>query len=230
MASQYKKLSQLEHILTLPDTYIGSIETQQESRWIYDTDSGKLSLCRVEFNPGFYKTFDELIVNARDALIRTEGNSKMTPIKRIDVTASVLDGVFRIAVKNDGDGIPTDVHPEYKVAVPELIFGHLLTSSNYDKGEEKIVGGKNGYGAKLANIFSNRFEVHTRDVKSGTKYEQVWTHNMTKCGKASIKKDANTKGYVEIVYCPDLSRFKGVSKDGVDIHEDMKKVLHTRVI
>ena len=43
--------------------------------------------------------------------------------------------------------------------VPELIFGHLLTGSNYDDDEKKVVGGRNGYGAKLANIFSRKFIV-----------------------------------------------------------------------
>lgn len=225
MATNYKKLSQLEHILELPDTYIGSVETQQEHRWIYDEESGKLTHKSVQFNPGFYKTFDELIVNARDALVRSQGASA---IKRIDICAGLVDSKFRISVKNDGDGITTDIHPEYKVNVPELIFGNLLTSSNYDKSEEKIVGGKNGYGAKLANIFSTKFEVHTRDVKNGQKYEQVWTTNMTKCGKPSIKKDGG-KGYVEILYWPDLARFKGVAA-GSDIVEDMKVVLKTRAI
>jgi DNA topoisomerase-2 len=230
MAQQYKKLSQLEHVLTLPDTYIGSVETQNETRWIYNEDSKKMVHKELQFNPGFYKTFDELIVNARDALVRAQGDSKKTPVKRIDVTAGIVDNVFTITVKNDGEGIPVEIHKETGVYAPELIFGHLLTSSNYEKGDEKIVGGKNGYGAKLANIFSTRFEVHTRDTKNALRYEQTWTKNMTKCEKASIKKDSGAKGYVEIVFCPDLPRFKGVSPDTIDIHPDMKAVLHTRVV
>jgi DNA topoisomerase-2 len=231
MANQYKKLSQLEHVLQLPDTYIGSVETQQETRWIYDNDSGKMVHRSIQFNPGFYKIFDEIIVNARDALIRSQSSGyKGTPVKRIDVSTSMIDGHFTISVRNDGDGIPVEIHPEYKVYAPELIFGNLLTSSNYDKNEEKIVGGKNGYGAKLANIFSTKFQVNTRDIANGKKYEQVWTSNMTKCGKPSIKKDSSSKGYVEIAFCPDLSRFKGISTDGNDIIADMKDVLHTRVV
>ena len=48
-----------------------------------------------------------------------------------------------------------------QVWVPELIFGHLLTSSNYNDQEKKVVGGRNGYGAKLCNIFSTEFIVET---------------------------------------------------------------------
>lgn len=66
-----------------------------------------------------------------------------------------------ISVWNNGHGIPVVVHKEEKMYVPTMIFGHLLTSSNYDDKEEKVTGGRNGYGAKLCNIFSHRFTVET---------------------------------------------------------------------
>ena len=227
-AEVYKKHTHREHVLELPDTYIGSVETSDESRWVYDKESSKMIYKIVKFNPGLYKTFDELIVNARDALVRSQETD--TKIKRIDVSASVVDGLFTIVVKNDGAGIPIEMHEAEKCYIPELIFGHLLTSSNYNKGEEKIVGGKNGYGAKLANIFSTAFKVGVRDTKNGLRYEQTWSKNMSTCGKPSVKKDSASKGYVEITYVPDLSRFLHVGGSPGDIHEDMKAVLQTRVI
>ena len=42
--------------------------------------------------------------------------------------------------------------------IPQLIFGELLTSSNYDDSKKRTTGGRNGYGAKLANIFSTKFD------------------------------------------------------------------------
>ena len=45
-----------------------------------------------------------------------------------------------ISVYNDGEGIPIEVHPEEGMYVPTLIFGTLLTSSNYDDSESKVVG------------------------------------------------------------------------------------------
>jgi DNA topoisomerase II len=78
-----------------------------------------------------------------------------------------------ISIYNNGRGIPIEMHAKEKVYVPELIFGHLLTSSNYDDSEKKVVGGRNGYGAKLCNIFSKKFIVETGDSSSGKKYKQV---------------------------------------------------------
>jgi len=45
-----------------------------------------------------------------------------------------------IAVWNNGQGIPVVEHKDEKMYVPALIFGHLLTSSNYDDNEKKVTG------------------------------------------------------------------------------------------
>ena len=87
MAEQYKKHTHREHVLELPDTYIGSVETSEEARWVFDAAQSKMVHRKVQFNPGLYKTFDELIVNARDALVRAQGDANRTPVKRIDVSA-----------------------------------------------------------------------------------------------------------------------------------------------
>ena len=71
----------------------------------------------------------------------------------------------RISVKNNGVGIPVEMHKEYSMYVPELIFGHLLTSSNYNDDDKKVVGGRNGYGAKLTNIFSKFFFEKNNNVR-----------------------------------------------------------------
>ena len=229
-ASAYKKHTHREHILELPDTYVGSTDTHAESRWVFDDASSKMVHRKVDFNPGFYKLFDEIIVNARDALVRSTTEAGRTPIKHIDVTITDvkgLDGITAqnnpivISVENDGDGLPIEMHPTEKVWAPELIFGHLLTSGNYNKGEEKIVGGKNGYGAKLTNIFSRKFIVETRS--KGQKYSQTWSNNMSVAEKAKVKADS-AKGFVKVTYEPDLARFPGLNA------ADMLLVLKTRVV
>ena len=223
MASVYKKHTHREHILELPDTYIGSVETIDDIRWLYNNENQKMEFKELKFNPGLYKIFDEVLVNARDALIRSSN------VKHIDVTCGLVNGIYTISVKNDGDGIPIEVHKETGVYAPELIFGHLLTSGNYNKEEEKIVGGKNGYGAKLANIFSTRFQVDTRHPISLKSYSQTWTKNMSICDKPSIKKDTSSKGHVTITFCPDVNRFVGAF-DSTELSKDMFTVFQTRVL
>jgi DNA topoisomerase-2 len=223
MASVYKKHTHREHILELPDTYISSVETNDDTRWVFNNESHKMEFKNVRFNPGLYKIFDEVLVNARDALVRS-GN-----IKHIDVNCEMNNEVYTISVKNDGDGIPIEIHKETGVYAPELIFGHLLTSGNYNKEEEKIVGGKNGYGSKLANIFSSQFTLETLHPASGKSYSQTWKKNMSICEKPVIKKTSSSKGYVSVTFCPDVSRFVGAFDDA-KLSSDMESVFHTRVL
>lgn len=119
----------------------------------------------ITYVPGLYKIFDEILVNAAD---NKQRDPKMDSVKvTIDVESN------SISVYNNGDGVPVEIHQEEGVYVPELIFGHLLTSSNYDDNEKKTTGGRNGYGAKLTNIFSTEFVVETADGKRLKKYKQV---------------------------------------------------------
>lgn len=74
---------------------------------------------------------------------------------------------------NNGKGIPVAHHKVENMYVPEMIFGTLLTSSNYNDDERKVTGGRNGYGAKLCNIFSTRFTVETSDRQHKKKFKQV---------------------------------------------------------
>lgn len=222
----FKKLSPREHILKLPDTYIGSTDITHGGRWVFNAEVGHMEYRTVAMNPGLYKTFDEIIVNARDAYVRSSEEGR-TPVKNISVTVerrSQDDVTLRVT--NDGDGIIVQIHPEEKVYIPEMIFGHLLTSTNYkDEGDmkEMITGGKNGYGAKLTNIYSRQFTVITNDTASGKKYTQTWTNNMSKTGKPTITK-GGAKGEVTIEWIPDMSRFPG------GLSDDMFAILHTRVI
>lgn len=199
MASQYKKHTHREHILSLPDTYIGSIENVTDEMYVVEAD--KFVLKNVNINPGFYKLFDEMIVNAYDHVIRTRQRN-LEHVKNI--TIEITDNT--IIVENDGQGIDIIEHPEYKVWIPQLIFGELLTSTNYDKEEKKLVGGKNGYGVKLVNIFSKVFCVETIDSTTGKKYQQTWRNNMTITEPPRITK-SKAKSYVSVSWTPDYEKF-----------------------
>ncbi len=74
---------------------------------------------------------------------------------------------------NNGRGIPVEMHATENKYVPELIFGTLLTSSNYNDSQRKVTGGRNGYGAKLCNIFSSEFTVETASNESKKSFKMV---------------------------------------------------------
>eukprot|EP00559_Dactyliosolen_fragilissimus_P003213 CAMPEP_0184868400 /NCGR_PEP_ID=MMETSP0580-20130426/30253_1 /TAXON_ID=1118495 /ORGANISM="Dactyliosolen fragilissimus" /LENGTH=1472 /DNA_ID=CAMNT_0027369251 /DNA_START=95 /DNA_END=4513 /DNA_ORIENTATION=- len=199
----YQKKSQLEHILLRPDTYIGSVERISQEMYILGPEEGILRK-EIQFTPGLFKIFDEILVNAADNKQRDQ------TMDRLDIEIDAESN--EISVKNNGKGIPIAMHKEHKCYVPTLIFGHLLTGSNFDDDEKKTTGGRNGYGAKLANIFSLKFVVECVDSSTGLKFHQVFRDNMSIAENPSVKKctaaEKKKGDYVKISFSPDLKRFK----------------------
>ena len=224
----YKKHTHHQHILELPDTYVGSTKTNEETRWIYDAATNKMTYKKLNYNPGLYKIFDEIVVNARDEFVRSTMTAGMTPIKHIDITVESKEADTIISIQNDGDGIPIEMNSD-GVMIPEMIFGQLLTSSNYDKTEEKVVGGKNGYGAKAVNILSKLFTVDIKTPASGKQYTQSWYNNMFQVEKPTIKKTTSKTGHVRVTFIPDSTRFQGAFNANGAI-PDMISVFHTRTV
>ncbi|KAK9813254.1 hypothetical protein WJX72_011500 [[Myrmecia] bisecta] len=208
----YQKKTQLEHIVLRPDTYIGSTEVQEQTLWVHDGDG--LALRPVHYVPGLYKIFDEILVNAADNKVRDPAMDKLSV--DIDVAAN------SIRILNNGEGVPVEVHKEEKVYVPELIFGHLLTSSNYNDTDEKVTGGRNGYGAKLANIFSTEFTIETCDGRRKRRYVQTFRNNMTVKSEPRISACKATDSWTCVTFKPDLAKF-GMSSLDADTVALMRK-------
>ena len=183
LSTTYQKKTDREHILDAPDTYIGSIEQDEVNNWIYDFESEKMIFKKYNWIPGLYKCFDEGIVNARDHFIRMQNkpkDKKNIPVKTIDINVDKETGV--ITMVNDGNGIDVAKHPDYDIWIPEMIFAHLRTSTNYKKDEKKIVGGKNGFGFKLVLIYSKWGKIETIDHNRGFKYTQEFGGCISFCG------------------------------------------------
>ena len=212
LSKKYQKKTQLEHIRDLPDSYIGSIEFKESNEYIIVEIGGKDAIKQkiIQINPGFINIVEEILVNAIDAFSRTEqknktlkGKHKMKEVTKIDIS---IDTEGKISIFNNGDGIDIAEHPTEKIYIPQMIFGELLTSGNYDKSEEKITGGKNGYGAKLTNIYSTYFKIETIDRHRKLKYEQEFKNNLDIKEKPVITK-YKKEPYTQITFVPDYDKF-----------------------
>ena len=117
------------------------------------------------------------------------------------------------------------MYPEYDIWIPELVFGHLRTSTNYNKEEEKIVGGKNGFGFKLVLIWSTYGRIETIDHIRGYKYIQEFSDNLNIISEPIITKIKTQKPYTKVSFKPDYQRF-GVTS----LRHDMKSLLIKRIM
>jgi DNA topoisomerase-2 len=212
-----------QHILDNPDTYIGSVEIVDTHLWVLNDDKSKMIESDFVYIPGLYKLFDEGIVNCSDHVVRMnkhiqDKKENALPVTHIEITIA-QDGT--ITMLNDGNGM--DVVQKDGVWLPELVFGHLRTSTNYDKNEKKIVGGKNGFGFKIVLIWSTYGRIETVDHIRGLKYVQEYKNNLDEICSPTITK-CKTKPYTKITFKPDYARF-GIS--GLD--ENFVALLKKRV-
>ena len=213
--SIYQRKTDIGHVLDAPDMYIGPIQPVETINWLSEGDTivAKPHL----YIAGLYKLFDEVLVNAHDQYIRMKDTTPVTFIK-----GSVKEG--QITMMNDGPGIDIAIHPEYDVYIPQMIFAELRTSTNYDKKEKKIVGGKNGFGAKLAIIWSTHAILETVDATRELKYTQVFRNNLSIIEPPVITK-YKKKPYTSLSFTPDYARL-GIQ--GLD--SDMQSLMKRRMM
>ena len=224
---KYQKMTDREHILKKPDTYIGTIEPTETMEYVMDAPAvapatngdaaataaaapALLTRRSITYIPGLYKLFDEGMVNMRDHVVRqaqavADGKPDALPVTTLEVEIDPADGTIHMT--NDGNGIDVAQHPEHKLWIPEMIFGHLRTSTNYDENKkEKIVGGKNGFGFKLVLIWSVWGRVETVDHIRGLKYTQEFKNNLTEIVPPIVTK-TKIKPYTRVSFRPDYARF-----------------------
>ena len=225
ISQTYQKKTDKEHILDNPDTYIGSVENVESSLYIFDSEQNKFSEETFMFNPALFKLFDEGIVNCRDHVIRMKqqkdtskaaDDSSVIPVSQINI--EIKDNT--ISLYNNGNGIDVVKHPEYGVWIPEMIFAHLRTSTNYNKNQKKITGGKNGFGFKLVLIWSTYGSIETVDHIRGLKYVQEFENNLDIVHPPKITK-TKSKPYTKVSFTPDYKRLQmdGLSQQMVSLFQ-----------
>jgi DNA topoisomerase-2 len=199
-----QKLTHIEHILKRPDSYVGPVELGTEPYWILNGST--FTKKNLKYSPALLKIFDEILVNAID-------RNSLHPKQVNSISITIDKDVGSVTIENNGPlgGIGVRMHEKEGLWNPELVFGHLLTSTNYDDSKKRIVGGRNGYGAKLANIYSTEFSIAIKDHETKQSYTQSWSNNMTICNPPKIKKHSGATSSVAITFTPEWKRF-GMSK------------------
>lgn len=222
-AHKYQKLTPIDHVLLRPEMYVGSLETQPIPMFVFDPSKGKMSWETMNVNHGLLKIVDEILLNAADNI----QNSKGRGIPTMTYISIQMSPNGEISIENDGAGIPIERSRQHKLWIPEMVFGHLLTSSNYSNDETSTAAGRHGYGAKLTNILSTKFSVFCRT--KGKDFHMSWSDHMRQATTPRVADapDPKAKNVTLIKFHPDYAHFG--FPDG-KISLDMKRVLHKRIM
>lgn len=202
---QYQIFDPIEHILKRPDMYVGSKQKEEIEDYVYklvlnkkEEYSEQLVKTTVNISPAFYRTFLEILSNAVDNLER----KSTKPMSYINVVLTKN----QISVTNDGAVIPITIN-DNGMYNHTLIFGHLLSGSNYDDTKDRFTAGRNGLGAKLTNVLSKEFTVEGVDPDRKLKLVQTWTNNMKDTRGPIVTKSTAVNGYTKVTWKPDLKWF-----------------------
>ena len=203
-ANNYSKYKdQRDHIYEVPQMYLGgSIKNSNRLERVLDLDTLLFKEKEISISDGLERIFVEISSNAGDNASRSMRNGVDPGEVSVTMTGTT------IKVRNGGIPIPVEMHPEEKVFVPEMIFGMLMSSSNYDKDIARTESGVNGFGAKLTNIFSKSFKVTIGDPHNKSLYTQTWSENMKNKGEHEITYyNKNEKAFVEVEFVIDFLKF-----------------------
>jgi DNA gyrase subunit B len=129
---------------------------------------------------------------------------------RIDVTIHV-DG--SISIRDNGRGIPVDIHPQYKIPGVEMVLTTLHSGGKYGQGGYKFSGGTHGVGAKCVNAVSEWFEV---EVYRGGEIHQMEFERGKTTRKLSVTGKAKNTGTL-ITFKPDAEIFRETVEFKADI-------------
>jgi|LauGreDrversion4_1035100.scaffolds.fasta_scaffold00753_8 DNA topoisomerase-2 len=223
LARNYQSKTDKQHVLDNPDTYVGSTEVSREVMWVFEESSSHIVPKDMEWVPALYKLFDESIVNCRDHVIRML-HSPLSDKQFVSSISVAIDADGTLTLTNDGSGVDVAKHPETGVWIPEMVFGHLRTSTNYDKTEKKIVGGKNGFGVKLVFVWSTYGRIETVDAVRGLRYVQEFRNNLDVIGVPKITSvPKTTKPFTRVTFLPDYARLGLPNKLSADMVDLFKK-------
>lgn len=188
-----------EHILARPSMYISS--PQCTPRDIYTiNEQGYFEPERVMVPPAMERLYIEILSNASDNILRTHMYNS-NPTHKVKVSPGAIHVLMNedtISITNNGLPIPVEVHPTFGIYVPELIFGCLMSSSNYTN--TRFGAGVNGLGAKLTNIFSEYFRVEVYDHFRHLSYVQEWYNSMEEKSEPLIGQYNGALSQVSITY------------------------------
>ena len=189
--------------------YIGTTKVQKfDNEYVLDESGETPKIVQVDslkYSPGLLRIFVEALSNAIDNVWRSnESGVKCTKIK-----VNINEETGESSVWNDGLWIPVELNEGTGMYNPELIFGNLHTSSNYDDDEERLTSGRNGMGVKLTNVFSNEFYIEVYDPEKKMLYRQKWTNHMKDKGAHKLKEmEREEGGYTYVRWKPDFELFK----------------------
>lgn len=228
-------LNPFEHAYKRPDAYIGKIKSVSEKIWLYDETTNLALPESAVYNTGLFNIIREIVSNAIDNVWRSATESPETLVKKISISINTKTG--EISIWNDGYCIPvrleeydyTDPRTKIKnkqlLYPPEVFFGDMFTSTNFDDTKIRKTSGRNGMGAKATIVFSTFFKVECANPDDKKVFIQTYSNNGTERTKPEIFPYKQKYGYTKISFIPDYKFFGYPNENEFGVDENLIRLL-----
>lgn len=213
---KYTKLTQIEHVLLRPGMYIGPTAPDSAEEWVITEDGAGFERKQLFVSRGLVGIVNELLVNVRDVVTRY-------PEEPAKLSLSVKDGWITVTNTGLSHYVDVSINEEHQLLNPELVFTELRSGTNFDDSEDRLTGGQNGLGAKLALIFSSEAVIEVGDPVNQRKFSQRVAKNLNEKSTPKITSYKKQKGFVSISIRPEMHRFGMASLEDPDLLAILKR-------